>query len=506
MDASHKTTNGKWPEWLNKTEGHLGAQSPLYRPSEGGNRFFSLNFKNVIERVPLEERIIDPAGVIELLQKDYMMGNRTLVEGIERAPWMGIPREDGGWDYASIQPHGARNIDYPEIAQSFLDALKEEILGYIDGKKHVAILLSGGLDSRILAGALRDIQTDKLFNGDIIAFTWGVESSRDVIYAQEIAKRFQWEFVHYPLSAESLLKNIYVAGEMGAESAPYHLHAMPSIRKRTDIDVILAGGYGDGIGRAEYSGVRVSNLQPVITNGENKFNLIRDEYIKRCQAHIQYDAFGYRKHIRRVDETHYFELEQQMHYMRRRISHGMSCLAEKTPLYEVFTAPKIYGLIWGLNHRQRNDLIYAAILPLLTGKIGEIPWARTGLQLLSAPSIKQGEPDENSNAHHMYGRWLRQDLHDEVERLIKSSAISKLGLFNDYVIDGLLKIWPKTPKQHLSALDSKLAWLASFAICVEKYDLKMASTSEMRPIDLLNASKTLSHEWAYQTARSILRP
>ncbi len=79
-----------------------------------------------------------------------------------------------------------------EIAQELKSRLLDEAIGYLQGKSQVGILLSGGMDSRMLAGVIRELQLRGDWSGQVIAFTWGVDGSRDVKYAQQITRMFSW--------------------------------------------------------------------------------------------------------------------------------------------------------------------------------------------------------------------------------------------------------------------------------------------------------------------------
>src|SRR5690554_5611824 len=49
--------------------------------------------------------IIEPAGVLGVLMKNYALSTRTLVKGIERTPWMARPDGSGGWEQADLPRH-----------------------------------------------------------------------------------------------------------------------------------------------------------------------------------------------------------------------------------------------------------------------------------------------------------------------------------------------------------------------------------------------------------------
>ena len=199
---------------------------------------------------------------------------------------------------------------------NFKQKLKKEMKKYIADKKSIGILLSGGLDSRIVAGLLKELQNERYFNGSITALTWGIDQSNDVIYAKEIAKRFHWDIIHKELNSNVLRENIKIAGKYGAEFSPLHYHAMKSISEVKGLDVVLAGSYGDSVGKGKFSGVNVENLQPIIPRKLNPYGLIKEKAISKSIDIIREDAYSYRKYIHRNNSYQYREV------------HGYQCKKE----------------------------------------------------------------------------------------------------------------------------------------------------------------------------------
>src|SRR5699024_2511897 len=155
-----------WPEWIN-TQSHIGSQYPYYSVDEL-QPSFSLNFEEIIKRIPKQERELDIQAVIEILMRRYIIGHKTLIKSVNRAPWLAeYDDKSNGWSYFEIPPHGNKLVDPKEAAITLKDLLYEEVLTFIGSARRVGILLSGGMDSRILAGILRETQFKKDFNGDV---------------------------------------------------------------------------------------------------------------------------------------------------------------------------------------------------------------------------------------------------------------------------------------------------------------------------------------------------
>ena len=486
-----------WPEWLT-TWDHLGSHYPYHLD---GKHYFYMKISSALEDIPLEQRRIDPVAIVEILSRSYLLGNRTLISGLCRSPWMACPDGDGGWRYANIPRHEHAKLSTDDVVARLKNALRREALEYLSGKTCAGILLSGGMDSRIIAGILRELQLTGEFAGNVVALTWGLEGSRDVVYAQEIARRYGWEWLHFPLSPDLLAQNIHVAGEMGAEFSPFHLHALPQICKLDGIDVILAGSYGDSVGRAEYSGRRVLRLKPTIPRSLNRFGLIRDEIVRASRVSVVQDAYGYRKYIQRDAACQYRELEQEMHYMRRMLQACMTHVAERIPLFQLFTAPEAFALMWSLDPSISDDRFYKALLPALPEGIGSLPWARTGLPL----GVAAGPPDKRPKLFHKYGLWLRRDLRSMITRLVTSDTIKELNIFNEQALNRLIRFWPKAQTTTTNSIDEIIVWMASLAIFAERYNLQPIDTVSPSWRDTVNGLSGVAWAWVYQTVRGKFR-
>ena len=468
---------------------------------EGKGSGYALNIAPVLDKVPVGDRKIDPVGIAEMVSSRFLLGDRTLVQGIKRTPWMaGLDRE-GRWEFSAPPQHGKREPPTDVVVRELKEALQREALSYVSGKRHVGILLSGGLDSRIVAGLVRELQLTHDFTGDAVALTWGLDESRDVVFAKEIARRYAWEWLHFPLGPEDLLENIHIAGRLGAEYSPLHLHALPRVREIEGIDAILVGSYGDSVGRAEFSGRHVLQLKPIVPPILNYLGLMPHRLVKAVRNTVLQDAYGYRERFPREKTWQYRELEQQMHYMRRKLQACMSYVAERIPLFQLFTSPECVSLMWSLDPSIRDNRYYEVLLPSLPGKVGSIPWARTGRPL----GEPKGPTDKAPGLSHKYGVWLRRDLRTMITELAASDTIRELNLFNEQALNRLIRLWPRAQTTSTNRMDDIISWMASLAIFVKRYDIKPINTLSPSWRDGVNALSGVARAWAYQTVRGKLR-
>lgn len=450
---------------------------------------------------------LDVVGIIEILNKSYLFSDRTLVKGIKRVDWM-VPYEELSKEelhnyYSQIPQHKKRLMKPEEIAVKLKKALKKELEIYLQGKKKVAILLSGGLDSRIVAGLLKELQVEKKYNGEVCAATWGIEKSRDVIYARNICNKYDWEFIYVQLDATVLKQNIYLAGKMGAEFSPIHLHAMNKVKDIENIDAIIAGSYGDVIGRGDYASIPVANLPEFLNRKLNPYGILKQKVVKEYKASVLEDAYGYREHIKRDEEYQYREIEQEIHFMRRKLQACMNVMGAKVPLYQLFTSPEVVSLMWSLDPKIRDAEIYKYLISTLPGGIDTIPWARDGKPITGKDEEEILE--KGTKEHHSYGMWLREDLYEEIYDFVFSSHIENLGIFNMKTLESLFIPWKASKTMQLGKLDEVFAWLASLSVFISEYNIVNGDKFKHSKIDDFNAVKGALKANMYFKLRDMLR-
>jgi len=443
---------------------------------------------------------IDPTAVLSTLMKNYSIGDRTLVSEVTKLPWMSKV-ENGSIISVSLPAHGDIELSEEEVANKLIELMKSEALHFLEGKKAVGILLSGGMDSRIIAAIIKQLQVDGLYAGCVTALTWGIDNCRDVVYANRIADTYNWDFKHFPITPETLLENIKIAGVRGAEYSPIHLHAMPSIANFTGLDGVLAGSYGDSIGRGEYSGRKVGQLPSLLSKHLNHHSFLLNSVENKYLNVLHNDILDSRNRFPGRSETSYREIEMQMHYMRRQLNSCMSIIDENIPLYQMFTAPDVFGFIWSLSPQCRTDGIYELMLGKLSSNMLDIPWARDGKIYNKKNSLAL---DNLNKSYHRYGDWLRNDNRDFVVEQITNGNLASLNIFNEKALKFWCQNWRHDNRARADRLDEKMAWLASLSIFVGKYDIKgLAVKTENSILDSARLLKARLHEALYYTATKL---
>lgn len=445
----------------------------------------------------LNNKEIDPASVLSILMKNYSIGDRTLISGINKLPWMSKVENDSIVN-ASLPAHGEVNLSEDDISNKLIELMKLEALTFLANKKSVGILLSGGMDSRIIAAIIKQLQIDGLYTGTVTALTWGIDDCRDVIYAKKIADTYNWGFKHFPITPETLLDNIKIAGRRGAEYSPVHLHAMPSIANIAGLDGILAGSYGDSIGRGEYSGRKVGQLPPLLSKHLNHHSFLLNSVECESLNVLHDDILASRNRFPGRSETSYREIEMQMHYMRRQLNACMSIIDETVPLYQMFTAPEVFGFIWSLAPKCRTDGIYELMLKKLSSTLLDIPWARDG-KIYN--KINSSPLDNLNKSYHRYGDWLRNDNRDFIVKQVMNGNLASLNIFNEKALKFWTENWRHDNRARADRLDEKMAWLASLSIFVGEYNIiGLPDKPKHSIIDDARLFKARLHEFLYYNA------
>ncbi|MGK0254632.1 MAG: hypothetical protein ACI9OE_002137 [Mariniflexile sp.] len=445
-----------------KSFNSLGFNNPFFTKIE--DELITKKSFNEIMDSKQSRNFVDSVSIAELFNQSHTFGDRTFIKNVSLSPWMAKPIGNK-WDYVSDLPeHGQKILPDEEVSNLFYQKLKDELIENIGENKRIGILLSGGMDSRVIASLLHSLEkTHKLV---ITAITWGEKGSRDVNYAERISKLYNWQWKYLELNPKVLMKNIYIAADNGALYSPTHLHNMVGVSNLTDLDLIIAGSFGDSIGRAEYSGERADELNSLNKKIRNRFYLLKNIVFKESVGNIQDDLDSYYLRFPRDKQWQYFELEKQIHYMRKQLNQCMKVIDEKIPVYQAFTSPSVFGFIWSLDISCRTDIIYKLMLKNHSPELLEFPWARTGVQYL-----EKGLPDTLSKDYHDYGIWIRNDLYKEIKKLALSTEIKDLNIFNMKALR-IVMFLNKFSKRKFNILDEYIIWIASLSLIVKKHKIQ----------------------------------
>ncbi|OGI08691.1 MAG: hypothetical protein A2Y40_05300 [Candidatus Margulisbacteria bacterium GWF2_35_9] len=391
--------------------------------------------EEIIQVVPKDKRILNTSSFFELMQFNYILGDSTLFQGVYRMPWHAELSHKGVIKKPPI-PHGNKLVSPKDSARQLQLLLEEELKQVVTGSETVYLLLTGGLDSRVIAGVLKKIEPK--LTCKIKCATWGQDNSRDVVYAKRIANGYNWEFVHIPYTAELLWENIERGAIWGAsEVAGIHLHGMDWFKNIKKDDLVIAASFGDSIGRAEFSSVHLSQVK--LDKITNKHRLIHPSLVDDLIGQASKDrSRAWEGEV----STHSWvkcELDQQENYMRRMLCHIMNYIRQFGKLHQAFTSDKVVEYMWSITPECRNDDVYFEILKNLDQRLYSLPWARNGI----APDGTKETDESLKKNYHDWEKWMRTDLKEKLEPLYFSKELDELNLFNPIAKKHLWETWQK---------------------------------------------------------------
>ncbi len=376
----------------------------------------------------------NPGGILSSIAFSYPCGDITLVEGIRRSPWLsGIDQEDEV-ELSSIPPHGRTWMKPRDIAARLLELLEEEARAACRSHSEIYILLSGGLDSRIVAGVVSRLKREGKIEGDLYAATWGLEDSRDVVYAREIAGMLGLEWCHIPIGPETIMDNIDLSASTGNMLPPSDLHCLSWFSRVPPGSLVLAGSYGDSIGRGEYSGQHILELEPLMPR--NLLELLKPPPFNRGAEIIQGELDNLME--RCEDKTPYvlYEHQQQGHYMRSMIAQAISVLLPRCDVYQMFTAPPVYSFMWSIHPSIRDNRTYAHLLELIHPHLARLPWARTNRALRGRTERARRDVRKQ---FHCYAEWISGPLYHRIKEIVDPGWFEQTGIFRGHSIEKLTR-------------------------------------------------------------------
>lgn len=376
-------------------------QMPMYQSQEGS---WSSDFLDTASS--FSGLTWDPGALLSIVSFGYVCGDKTLFQEVRRQPWLSALGKDGQVELAMVPEHGFKKRSPKQIASELLSLLEDEAELACENIENIYVLVSGGMDSRIVAGVVKRLKKQGRVLGDIHAVTWGRSGSRDVEIGRAVAAKLGLNWQHLELTPQHLMANIdTVAEELGGLVSPIHLHRMNWFRRLSCNGIVLAGSYGDSVGRAEFSGRSVLELIPY--KFRNPDSVLMPDVAAAGSEIIEAEMIRYRRRFDNRPEYAIRECEQQLHYMRGLIGHAMSVISSKCSLYQMFSAPEVYSYIWSIHPAFRTDEPYKELLDLLGGGINSLPWARTNRPLNGRPGVKI---KSSVNQYHDYPKWMEQIL------------------------------------------------------------------------------------------------
>jgi len=424
---------------------------------------------------------IDKTSIASFISFSQILKNRTLFKEIKRLEWMSEPMKGGVSKNLLIPPHGFKTAEVGLLSKLLFEKLCDEARTVIQSNPNIYILLTGGLDSRIIAGVFSYLYNNGEIKQKPKCVTWGLEDSRDVFYAKKMAEALNFEWQHIPLGPEDVMNNIKKCGKyLGLLHSPEMLHSMLWFKNIPSDAMVIAASFGDSIGRGEFSNkhlLYLNHKQPKNTYGLLTSNTyaIESKNLKEDLKYLYERGNNTEKYVQ-------CEYWMQGSRMRNTLCHSLSVINRYANIYQMFTAPEVFSFIWSIHPSIRGNEIYTYLLKNYFPKLAEVPWARNN------KAIKGSYKEQKLKPHyHEYTKWSSGVLYKDIKELIDPDWFVSKQIFNPYSIKEMNALVLKS-KERVGRLNDIWLWLAGFRYYIDELE------SEGKIIDFkLSTENKLKH-------------
>lgn len=222
---------------------------PLYYVENPDGFYFASGVRALLA-VPGTSRCIDPVGIAQFLTFDHLLHEHTLLESVKLLPQASIAMIEGG--QLSIEPywhpfhcHTYELRDEEEWMDAMMANLRRAVARQAPVGAPAGMLLSGGMDSRVLLAIL----ADQINLSTFPTFTWGIPGCDDARAAREVARHLGAPNHFYELKPDWLLsfadECVRITDGMGNL---INLHARATLDQETQHAPILYKGFlGDAM-------------------------------------------------------------------------------------------------------------------------------------------------------------------------------------------------------------------------------------------------------------------
>lgn len=419
--------------------------------------------------IPGDSLSLDVAGLLSILSFQYLPYDRTPDRRVRRVyPW----REGGRFVDAATHarefpPLLARLSTRSRLARQLTDILLRDLAVNLRESPRVSILLSGGLDSRIIYAALSRLSSEGVITPSLRAITWGRPGCADLRVAEKITRQDQIDWVALPLSDENLLENIReTAHTLGPLISPVHLHAMPRLATLDFLpgELLLVGTLGNGLLEGEYLWRHLTYVRS--PTPQDWLGLLKGSVRERAERElVAYLGLHRAKLNSAYSLADAYERELLVSLTQNLFLYAYDYLRHKgVSVYQAFSSRAFLAAARAAIPFLRSDHLRRACLKLLRPDLVSLPVVH--LHKENSDSRQVGIGDAR---FHDYGGWTRVHL-DEIISTVAGSSITVLGVVDERGLkEAARKLREGTSAAH--EISYLLVYLASLARFLETKEL-----------------------------------
>lgn len=380
----------------------------------GANRHYSLRQHRALHfacevksLAPWLDRIeVEPAGLVSMLSFGYHLGDLTLLRGVRRLPNAchleyraadHAYQVDRYWTYPFGETEPLRETE-DELAEALHGQLKTALQRQLRGVDSILLPLSGGLDSRSLAELLRQCG----FAGEVLAYSYGQPTSRDVRFGRAIARKLRYRHLAIPTPADFITRHLedaawqFDAEWSGELNWTNFAHAHPGLGNTHGMSV-LSGMYGDAV-MGEILRYRPKSPEEdiLIENRKAYFLARHQEYLAPSQLDEIFHGEAFKQALAMLDglvdstfdslrgaSAYYAQVRAQFeHRVRRHTAMVAQCLETSHPAITPFLDRDVVDFTARIPFALfRDKTLYKRMIRNHLPVMAALPYSKTGMPL-----------------------------------------------------------------------------------------------------------------------------
>lgn len=447
----------------------LGQRHLFY--AQSGDTLLFASSVGAILRTGIVSREVDLIAMAEFLTFEHVLDDKTLARNVALLPPASLMEFRAGrltrrqyWDLSFDEGHGVHNEAW--YVNRWIDLMRQSVERRTQDQDVFGIMLSGGMDSRAILGALNGSA------GAVRAFTFGVPGCDDVRFAHQLARRLNVDHHHIDLKPDYLLalatEGVRLTDGMNNCIHMHNLAAAPEVRQ--SVRIVFTGNLGDDLmadrPRRGYS-YRVlpsvgdwDNLVGVLFRMDNSCfpvdelpQLFADDCYERIEGVVQEN---HRAVLSRADTRKpgcvlkYWEITQRV---RRFVLLGQVLLRDQVEVRGPFYDNDLVAFMLTVPSGLRLDgYLYGLGLITAYPELAKVPLSTTGLPMVACFRNTQEQfarqlrwrlrdagltfvaPPNGQRPYADYDGWMRTTLRRWVEDTLLDQRALGRGYFNpDYV-------------------------------------------------------------------------
>lgn len=361
---------------------------------------FASEVKGILQYGRLERRI-NTQSMMDFLNYGYVIGDRSLIEGINLLPpasFISVNRQ--AFIKKSLDFKFQVNLpedNFDDYVDKTYSLLNMAVQRRINGRKKIAVTLSGGLDSRIITGLLHKN------NQKLDTFSFGNKYCKEVIIAQKVCGKLsncQHQIV--VTKPEDIIKNaesvVWLSdGHTNLSAISTYFGDLRKIIK--EYDLLMGGFFGDVILGGSFTSLTdtIADIPAELKLDRLKFRagagLIRPFVTSIFPTDIAesldyYAVKSIEEEFKKISKSiEFFPFQQDLFIFLTRCRRGYNInrgLIGHTAIEEFypFFDDDLFNFLYSLPPKVRmNHRLYIAIYKKYFSELADIPWFKTGVSL-----------------------------------------------------------------------------------------------------------------------------